>query len=138
MTWIKKDLSKRKGHVPDLLTCVRLPLLSAEFLMDTVRKEVKMYYMNTSMYNSILLILLHVIAFLLQPLIKSFENCRDMLEEALGMLLVKNKNVNKRKQPKPGSLSLHISLYYNLSGYVFNAKNLRYTYPDSYISARLR
>ena len=39
LAWVKHDLAARKEHLPRLLTCVRLALLTPQFLSDTVAAE---------------------------------------------------------------------------------------------------
>jgi len=56
MKWIKHDLTIRKKHMFELLSCVRLPLLRRDFLMLTVEPE---------------------------DLIKSDTQCKDLLIEAM-------------------------------------------------------
>lgn len=53
--WVKQDPSDRSQHLPELLAHIRLPMLSVQFLMDTVDTE---------------------------PLIRSSSECRDLVDEA--------------------------------------------------------
>lgn len=55
LQWLHHDLENRKDHLANLLTCVRLPLLTPQFLSDTVAAE---------------------------ELIRSSHKCRDLLDEA--------------------------------------------------------
>uniref|UniRef100_A0A6A7FTI1 Kelch-like protein diablo n=3 Tax=Hirondellea gigas TaxID=1518452 RepID=A0A6A7FTI1_9CRUS len=55
MSWVKRDLEKRNDHLPEMLTKIRLPLLTPQYLSDNVATEI---------------------------LIKSSHNCRDLLDEA--------------------------------------------------------
>ena len=55
MAWVKRDVPNRESKLPQLLTNVRLPLLSPEFLTDNVITE---------------------------ELIRSSHSCRDLVDEA--------------------------------------------------------
>ena len=55
MSWVKEDVNKRKDYLPQLLSRVRMPLLSPQFLSDKVAPE---------------------------ELIRSSHKCRDLLDEA--------------------------------------------------------
>ena len=55
LEWVKQSPSERTGHLPDLLSCVRLPMLSVPFLMEKVDSE---------------------------PLIRENIHCRDLVDEA--------------------------------------------------------
>ncbi|RWS24045.1 kelch-like protein 18, partial [Leptotrombidium deliense] len=55
MTWVKKDEQNRKEYLPNLLTHVRLPLLTPQYLTDYVATE---------------------------QLIRNSHSCRDLLDEA--------------------------------------------------------
>ncbi|KAK3106475.1 hypothetical protein FSP39_020687 [Pinctada imbricata] len=55
LKWVKKDEEERKGHLPELLVKVRLPLLTPHYLSDRIATE---------------------------DLIKSSLKCRDLLDEA--------------------------------------------------------
>jgi len=39
MRWVKHDVEKRKEHLPELLSLVRLPLLTPLYITDRVRNE---------------------------------------------------------------------------------------------------
>jgi len=39
LRWVKHDAELRKEHLPQLLACVRLPLLRPQFLTDSVATE---------------------------------------------------------------------------------------------------
>ncbi|XP_069998111.1 kelch-like protein 18 [Penaeus vannamei] len=55
MSWVKRDLDQRSDHLPELLTKVRMPLLTPQYLTDCVGTE---------------------------NLIRSSHECRDLLDEA--------------------------------------------------------
>ncbi|CAG2183903.1 unnamed protein product, partial [Oppiella nova] len=55
MAWVKRDVDTRGSQLPHLLTCVRLPLLSPEFVADYVITE---------------------------ELIRTSHSCRDLVDEA--------------------------------------------------------
>lgn len=59
--WVKKDPEVRKSLLPQLLACVRLPLLKPQYLVDRVSKN---------------------------QLIKSSHECRDLLDEARDFHLI--------------------------------------------------
>ncbi|KAJ8972679.1 hypothetical protein NQ317_001699 [Molorchus minor] len=44
MRWVKHDVEKRKEHLPELLSLVRLPLLSPLYITDRVRNEDQIRY----------------------------------------------------------------------------------------------
>ena len=39
ISWIKHDVAKRRGHLADLLSCVRMPLMSAAYLSREVKGQ---------------------------------------------------------------------------------------------------
>lgn len=39
LMWIKHDLSNREKHLPDLLACVRMPLIRPQILSDEIATE---------------------------------------------------------------------------------------------------
>ena len=39
MSWVKRDLDNRTIHLPELLTKVRMPLLTPQYLTDRVATE---------------------------------------------------------------------------------------------------
>ena len=55
LTWVKHDPELRSEALPQLLSCVRMPLLTPQFLTDTIAPE---------------------------PLIRSSMECRDLLDAA--------------------------------------------------------
>lgn len=56
LNWVKHDLSERKCYVSELMSHVRLPLMSRDFLMSCVESE---------------------------PLIRDDNNCKELLLEAM-------------------------------------------------------
>nr|XP_009940182.1 PREDICTED: kelch-like protein 17 [Opisthocomus hoazin] len=56
LSWVKHDVDSRRQHVPRLMKCVRLPLLSRDFLMSNVDTEL---------------------------LVRHHSECKDLLIEAL-------------------------------------------------------
>jgi len=61
LAWVKYNVAERRGHLPQVLQHVRLPLLSPKFLVGTVGSDL---------------------------LIKSDEACRDLVDEAKNYLLL--------------------------------------------------
>eukprot|EP00069_Balaena_mysticetus_P009061 bmy_20096T0 len=61
MAWVKYSIQERRPQLPQVLQHVRLPLLSPKFLVGTVGSD---------------------------PLIKSDEECRDLVDEAKNYLLL--------------------------------------------------
>ncbi|XP_064467369.1 kelch-like protein 18 isoform X2 [Ornithodoros turicata] len=61
MLWVQKDLDNRGPLLPELLSHVRLPLLSPQFLADRVARE---------------------------PMVRTSHRCRDLLDEARDYLLM--------------------------------------------------
>ena len=55
MAWVKQSPSERVEHLPELMNCIRLPMLSVPFLMNEVDRE---------------------------PLIRGNIHCRDLVDEA--------------------------------------------------------
>lgn len=62
--WTKHDLSNRKNCFPDLIQHIRLPMLSADYLIDQVESE---------------------------PLFQEFPKCKELLMEAHHYLLLPNR-----------------------------------------------
>lgn len=78
MKWIKHDVENRREHLTQLMACVRLPLLSMSYLMETVEKE---------------------------ELVRRNLECRDFLDEAKyyqmsQVSLVPDVNNSKRTRPR--------------------------------------
>nr|KAG5711643.1 hypothetical protein BaRGS_016825 [Batillaria attramentaria] len=76
--WIKHDLDNRRDNLAQLMSCVRLPLLSMSYLMETVEKE---------------------------ELVRKNLECRDFLDEAKyyqmsQVSLVPDVNTSKRTRPR--------------------------------------
>lgn len=44
MKWVKHDVEERKQHLPELLSLVRLPLLTPLYITDRVRNEEQIRY----------------------------------------------------------------------------------------------
>lgn len=61
INWVKYSVSERRGHLPEILQHVRLPLLAPKFLVGVVSSD---------------------------PLVKSDESCRDLVDEAKNYLLL--------------------------------------------------
>ncbi|KAJ8039550.1 Kelch-like protein 20 [Holothuria leucospilota] len=61
MSWVRYNIPERRKHLPSILQHVRIPLLSPKFLVGTVSRD---------------------------PLIKSDEACRDLVDEAKNYLLL--------------------------------------------------
>ena len=62
ISWINFNTDERSGHLPQLLEHVRLPLLSQEYLLNRVESE---------------------------PLLKTNDNCKDFIIEAMKFHLLK-------------------------------------------------
>ncbi|XP_040283096.1 kelch-like protein 17 isoform X4 [Bufo bufo] len=76
LNWIKHDVDGRRQHVPRLMKCVRLPLLSRDFLMSSVDTEL---------------------------LVRHHSECKDLLIEALKYhLMPEQRGVlgNSRTRPR--------------------------------------
>ncbi|NXO64822.1 KLH17 protein, partial [Phainopepla nitens] len=76
LSWVKHDVDSRRQHVPRLMKCVRLPLLSRDFLMSNVDTEL---------------------------LVRHHSECKDLLIEALKYhLMPEQRGVlsNSRTRPR--------------------------------------
>ena len=80
--WVKQSPSERAQHLPELMNCVRLPMLSVPFLMNEVDRE---------------------------PLIRDSIHCRDLVDEAKRFHLLPQgrdiRSANPRFVPRKSTIS---------------------------------
>ncbi|XP_060522412.1 kelch-like protein 18 [Cylas formicarius] len=107
MRWIKHEIKKRKEHLPELLSLVRLPLLSPLYITDRVRNEEQIRY-------SI--------------------QCRDLVDEALTFHLIPERRSliqSFRVEPRVCDVQGHIYVVGGLNRLGDSVSTVEYYDPKS-------
>jgi len=98
LSWVKTDCEGRKGHLPELLKYVRLPLLSPQYLSDRVLSE---------------------------EIIRSNIVCRDLIDEAKDFMLMPERRKHlKSERTLPRRCSEAAGLIYIVGGLTSSGESL--------------